>query len=515
MPTMVRRRISKKRPPPTTMPGGVRRRVSKKRAPVPVPSAFLQAIRDEGLGELVALSSDARRKHIHWVHVRTHDPGHKQPQEFTRKEFFEFMLKVYKEVYPEPANPTGSILLFGVVAKERHADSPKEEERSEHIHAPAYCTVQHYWHKVAKRALDVYNVKLHAACHEGYTTMYQYVRAPSVRKPLSELDSSCYLSDSHPRGEVLRRLLQVGEKSVRAHRGRTTARGGGGAGDGTGSAAARIRPGDVYGIVQEQRLASLQDLQLHAQQLSSSGDARLAQLLTSMGIRRSLECFEAAHALIRAPATALSASMSLMDKLRRAATHEPCMCAGVWKAGAANVLANNMENIGVFCGDIREALTVGAKRGVNMGIVGGPGMGKSMLFESLDSIFVTGAKPQRRSTFPLSLIPHIDILVWQEYTFYHDTVDFDDLLNLCVGEKLDIRNPGAPNKPWRNRAPMFYTAPRPISAVFDSQEETAVKNKAMAERFKIRHWYVPIPFSHRQLNFPRCGRCCAEFVLNN
>lgn len=137
MPTMVRRRISKKRPPPTTMPGGVRRRVSKKRAPVPVPSAFLQAIRDEGLGELVALSSDARRKHIHWVHVRTHDPGHKQPQEFTRKEFFEFMLKVYKEVYPEPANPTGSILLFGVVAKERHADSPKEEERSEHIHAPA------------------------------------------------------------------------------------------------------------------------------------------------------------------------------------------------------------------------------------------------------------------------------------------------------------------------------------------------------------------------------------------
>ena len=283
----------------------------------------------------------------------------------------------------------------------------------------------------------------------------------------------------------------------------------------TGSAAGRIRPGDLYGIIQEQRLSSLQDLQLHAQQQSSSGDPRLAEFLTSMGIRRSLECFEAARALLLAPGVALSASMSLMDKLRRASTHGPCVCGGVWKAGAANVLTNNMENIAAFCSDIRLALTVGAKRGVNMGIVGGPGMGKSMLFESLDCIFTTGGKPQRRSTFPLSSIPDIDILVWQEFTFYHDTLDFDDLLNLCVGEKLDLRMPGKPPKPWRNRAPLFFTGTRPISAVFASQEETDFKNQAMTERFKLRHWYVPIPFSRRQLNFPRCGRCCAEFVLNN
>ena len=150
-----------------------------------------------------------------------------------------------------------------------------------------------------------------------------------------------------------------------------------------------------------------------------------------------------------------------------------------------------------------------------MAIVGGPGMGKSMLFEPLDCIYSVCAKPQRRSTFPLSALPRSDIIVWQEFTFYHDTLDFDDLLNLTCGEKLGIRNPCAPNIEWRNRAPMFYTAARPIFARFPSPEETALKNAAMAERFKIRNWYVPIPPASRRPDFPRCGRCFAEFILGN
>ena len=38
--------------------------------------------------------------------------------------------KVYKAVYPRPHNKTGSILMFGCVAKERHTASAKEEERA-------------------------------------------------------------------------------------------------------------------------------------------------------------------------------------------------------------------------------------------------------------------------------------------------------------------------------------------------------------------------------------------------
>ena len=73
----------------------------------------------------------------------------------------------------------------------------------------------------------------------------------------------------------------------------------------------------------------------------------------------------------------------------------------------------------------------------------------------------------------------------------------------------------APNMEWRNRAPMFYTAARPIFGRFPTPEETALKNAAMAERFKIRNWYVPIPPASRRPDFPRCGRCFAEFFLGN
>ena len=78
-------------------------------------------MQDEAWSEVNALSEDARRKHVHWVHVRTHDENHKQPDSFIRQGFWEHMCRVYKDAYPETANQeTNSILMFGLVAKERH-----------------------------------------------------------------------------------------------------------------------------------------------------------------------------------------------------------------------------------------------------------------------------------------------------------------------------------------------------------------------------------------------------------
>ena len=73
---------------------------------------------------------------MHWVHVRTDNPLHRQPSSFTRASFWDHLCQVYKAVYPRPQSKTGSILMFGCVAKEAHAASPKEEERAEHNHSP-------------------------------------------------------------------------------------------------------------------------------------------------------------------------------------------------------------------------------------------------------------------------------------------------------------------------------------------------------------------------------------------
>ena len=147
---------------------------------------------------VATLSTDAKRKHTHWTHARTSDLSHVQPSQMTRMEFWEHLVRVYKDVYPEPANRTGSILLFGVVAKELHAEAGQDALRHEHHHAPIYCTKQHLWKRVAQTSLERYNVKMHAACHDGYTSMYQYVRKPSVKKPLSELDAELYIGPWPP-----------------------------------------------------------------------------------------------------------------------------------------------------------------------------------------------------------------------------------------------------------------------------------------------------------------------------
>ena len=98
------------------------------------------AVAAEAWADLVGLDGDPRRKHIHWTHVRTSNLADRQPESFTRQGFFEHLRTVYEDVYPEPANPSGSILLFGAVAKERHAQSKDEECRAEHHHAQVFCS---------------------------------------------------------------------------------------------------------------------------------------------------------------------------------------------------------------------------------------------------------------------------------------------------------------------------------------------------------------------------------------
>ena len=94
-------------------------------------SAPSATIDDENITEMTALLPDAKRKHVHCVLVRTGDPKHKQPETFTsREEVYKHLEAVYKDVYPNPDNESGSILLFGLVAKELHKDVGEGFRRS-------------------------------------------------------------------------------------------------------------------------------------------------------------------------------------------------------------------------------------------------------------------------------------------------------------------------------------------------------------------------------------------------
>ena len=485
-----------------------RRLTGKQRAPANylLQPADLAVLADEAWSEVTALGEDRRRKHIHWVHVRTSNPAHKQPDSFTREEFWGHLCRVYRDVFPRPQNPTGSILMFGCVAKERHAESSQEAERAEHHHSPCYTSEQHYWAPVARRSLEL-GVKLHAACHNGYTMMYVYVRCPSPKKPVSELDADLWYSPDHPKGKVLSDLLDTGlQASRRFHREPKRGK--------VEDEVARFRPSDVFSFVKETGVRTVDQLRERAHVQAQEGDKRLAEFCTVHKEEDLVNYLAGAWAVHDAPQRATAARpVDRITKLRHAAAGQ-CTCGGRWIDLITFVLQNNGEDVQAFCTDVFTALSVGARRGANMAIIGPPGCGKSTVFEALDLIYEVSGKPQRENTFPLASVMDSEVLLWQEFGWDSKMCSFEDLLSLMAGEKFGIRVPNKKPQQVRNTSPMFYTAWEPLT-FSGSPAKVVAYSQAMAERFKMRVWTRPLPAQGRLLEFPQCAHCFAAFILGN
>ena len=114
-------------------------------------------------------------------------------------------------------------------------------------------------------------MKLHCAAHEGYTTMYAYIRCPTPKKPLSEIDNDAFWSPEHPKGELLQRILRAGARSDRANRGQKRR-----APAGEQQAESRFRTSDLYGMVQRTGIRTALAFRAHAQDLANNGDGSLA-----------------------------------------------------------------------------------------------------------------------------------------------------------------------------------------------------------------------------------------------
>ena len=484
-----RRRMVGKQPPPASSV---------------LPPPALAALVDEAWSELTALSDDSRRKHVHWVHARTTNAAHIQPERFTREEFWQHLCRVYKDVYPRPEHATGSILLFGCVAKERHAASPKEPERHEHHHCPCYTQERHYWAPVARRSLEL-GVKLHAACHNGYTMMYVYVRCPSPKKPLAELDQGLWHSPDHPQGHVLQQLLQAGAQATRRFHQRR--------GD-AADAPARFRANDMYALVKATNVRTVQQLQVHAHAQAQLGDTRLAEFCTIHKADDLQAYLDGAWGVHDAPARAVPTTQDRVAKLHTAAA-SACTCGGTWTGRITFVLENNAEDKVAFATDVYNALSLGACRGTNLAISGPPGCGKRTVFEALDLIYEVSGKPQRESSFPFAGVLDAEVLLWQEFTWTAQLCAFEDLLSLMAGEKFGIREPNKKPRQFRNTSPMFYTAWEPLTFRGKDPHMMATYNQAMGERFKTRRWTRPLPAEGRLPKFPHCACCFAKFILTN
>ena len=500
--------------PPAQPPRRLRRKVPRPAAlpppaPAPAPDAALDPCLVAVLSvdcdddDLAALAQTVRRKYVHWVHVRTHDPTHVQPSAFTAQGWYEHLEKCYREAYPQEDSESGSILAFGMVATEEHKASALEKHRALHRHGATASSCQHMWSKVAKISREKYNVYISAVSHDTYASMFAYLRRPTKKKPLHELDHTPFFSKHHPSGEKLATLLKAGASFAAAYE----ARGGGAGAAGVGSGK-RERLPNLYQLVRTHDLRSVVAFRAHAAAEDTAGRGALAEYCTRQG-RKLQELLDNAWAVADAPRELASAANTLLDKLRHAAEDLPCLCGGSWIRGVTQILELNGFSVQGFCIAVCRALHFGAKRGAHIALVGPAGCGKSTLVEALELIFRTAEKPERGSSFPLGSIPSSDIILWQDYEHDEGTVAFSDLLSLLVGESVGIRNPGVLNKKERSACPCFVSGRTPIRSGRRDPVAARKLDDMMDERFTFFKFTQPIPMQLRRVDWVHCGRCCA------
>ena len=287
---------------------------------------------------------------------------YKQPHEFSRKQFYQHLEKCYAEAYPCNGTRSG-ILMFGLVAQERHAAGVQGEYSAVHFHCAAFTQEQHYWNKVAKLSLQKYKVPLNAVAHDSYTEMYEYLRVPSAKKPLCELDGAAWPSPAHPRGHDLEKLLRAGRRAQEAN----AAQAGRRATSASGQKRGRARAPNIFDIVSKKRVRTVSELQCLVAEEAQQGNAALAQFCTRQGHKLE-ELLNNAWHVLEAPQRALESQRTLIQRMRQAACDLPCLCGGLWTGGAAFILHHNGIPLHAFAGAVIKALTFGRKTGRERGL---------------------------------------------------------------------------------------------------------------------------------------------------
>ena len=156
--------------------------------------------------------------------------------------------------------------------------------------------------------------------------MYEYLRVPSCKKPLSELDQEAWYSAGHPRGDGLKKLLEVGRRSQSANACKTQ----------SSQSQKRSRAPSIFEIVNTKRVKTLQDLQHLASSEAEAGNSSLAEYCTRQG-HKLQDQLDNAWAVVDSKRRTDYAKMSLMEKLKDAAVSQSCVCQGRWATGALQI----------------------------------------------------------------------------------------------------------------------------------------------------------------------------------
>ena len=484
-------------------------------------AAELQAV--DGLA---ALPADARRQHIHWTMVATYNPGSVQPSQMTRQQFWDHLMRCYQEAHPDADADTGCILAWGLVVREKHHNAPRWEDRSEHFHAACFATEKHYWRKVRNLSAHKYGIQLNAVAHDSYFTMHQYLRCPTQRKPLYELDSQPYFSPQHPQGDELKSLLVAGEryKEVRNKK-RLLQK------DLAESSVPQIR--SAFGIffnwvIQHDLHDAKGVLLLERDAVKELRDGR-PQLLefARKNSTSLLELIDYCWSLNSAEERLQRLEMSRLDIIFKVATDTAGVCANA-DHRCCSVYESALQYQAIDSLDFRHSLydtfEYGRRKSNALMLVGGKDTGKTTVTQPSAIIFKTMDTPQSDSFCPLQDARGYELYLWHDFRYNPGHPKKDEQgLRLDEGtwnrllEGLPTRIGVAKSDSsrsdfvFKDTAPFIFTGPFKLLAYrngLPNQKET----EQLACRLKYWMFDRAAP-QERDRSFKHCPLCWSRWLL--
>ena len=208
---------------------------------------------------------------------------------------------------------------------------------------------------------------------------------------------------------------------------------------------------------------------------------------------------------------------SLLTRLEilRSAKEEECVCAGLWRACAEDILAKNEISLHVFAKSVLTLLEKGRGKYRNIVIIGPANCGKTFILSPLTKIFKAFCNPATGS-FAWVGAENAEVLFLNDFRWSKEIIPWHDFLLLLEGSLVHLPAPKThfmSDINFENDTPVFATGKHQLVYVRGGEVDDR-ETEMMAVRWKVFRFSYQIP-SDEQRDITPCPTCFANFILEN
>lgn len=249
----------------------------------------------------------------------------------------------------------------------------------------------------------------------------------------------------------------------------------------------------------------------------AEGKSDLHKFILSKPERQRVEIIKTAWKIEESVAKLDRKKQSRLEILRQAKLGEhKAGCTGEWVGAAHQVLDLNNIYVGKFAEDVRNLLENGRGKGRNIMITGESNCAKSFILMPLTEIYNTFMCPSSNK-FNWVGANEKEVVLLNDLNYSEEGVmKWMTFLNLLEGAPVHIsvpKNHFAEDVLWTELTPIFATCLAPIVRIIGGSIHRQ-QTKMMDNRWKF-YEFKHVFDEEDTVTYPNCGKCFAEFILDN